>query len=87
MAQNRFWRVVVFLKVEPVGTPKVRNPTFSGNARSTKENDVIALLDPLLQHFSLHILTRPYSSLSISPTGQWSLPIISGYITLSKSLS
>ena len=57
MTQNRFWRVVVFLKVEPVSAPKVRNPTFSGNARSTEENDVITLLDPILQRFSLHILT------------------------------
>ena len=49
VAQNRLGRVFPFLVVQAVDAAEIGNPALRADARSAKENDVVAVRDPLFE--------------------------------------
>ena len=67
VAQDGFGRIIVFLMIQPVHAPEVRDAALRGDARTAEEDDAVALLDDLFQRrnhnkkrpFPADLVTRP----------------------------
>ena len=51
VAQNRFRRIVIFLVVQSVYTPKIRNAALGRNPRAAEKNNVTTAFYNLIQLF------------------------------------